>query len=176
MTSPRRTEQINAILTFALWASILGGWWPAGLVADAVDPNGRKNRVNEAAHDRALATYEEDLAAYEQELDRLDSITVYKTRTGERYHRSYHYRGRNYPIGLGSAIRSGLTPCGTCRPLYRQIPDRPVRPSKPKLLPRTFVGQSTFFSIWGLPIVVVIAFWNRQNILTWLSTRRDDDQ
>lgn len=158
MTSPQRTEQINAILTFVLWASILGGWWPAGLVADAVDPNGQKNRANQAA-------YEEDLAAYEEELDGLDNITVFKTRTGERYHRPYHYRGRNDPVGLGSAIRSGLTPCGTCRPVFRQIPDRPT---KPKLLERTLVGHLTLFSIWGLPIVGVIVFWNREAILNWL--------
>ena len=136
MTSPQRTEQIDAILPFVLLASIIGGWWPAGLVADAIDPNGRKNKANEATHDQSLVTYEADLAAYEQELDQLDNITVYKTRTGERYHRPYHYRGRNYRIGLGSAIRSDLTPCGTCRPIYRQIPDRPVRPSKAKPLPR----------------------------------------
>jgi len=45
-------------------------------------------------------------------------ITVYITRTGERYHRgSCHHLARSkYPVSLRDAKRQGYTPCKVCRP------------------------------------------------------------
>ncbi len=54
---------------------------------------------------------------YEQKLNSLNNITVYVTSYGQRYHRSYHYRKRNYPIPLGDCILKGYTPCMVCNPI-----------------------------------------------------------
>lgn len=54
---------------------------------------------------------------YEQKLNSLNKITVYITSYGARYHRSYHYRNRNYPIPLGDCILKGYTPCMVCNPI-----------------------------------------------------------
>lgn len=45
-------------------------------------------------------------------------ITVYVTRTGEKYHRgSCHYLSRSkIPMTLSAAIRGGYEPCKVCRP------------------------------------------------------------
>lgn len=54
---------------------------------------------------------------YEQKLNSLNKTTVYITSYGERYHRSYHYRNRNYSIPLGDCILKGYTPCMVCNPM-----------------------------------------------------------
>lgn len=43
---------------------------------------------------------------------------VYRTRSGERYHRPScrHVRGKAIPLSLAQAEEMGLTPCGTCNP------------------------------------------------------------
>jgi hypothetical protein len=45
-------------------------------------------------------------------------ITVYVTRTGERYHRAscQHLRRSSIPMSLSEAKRAGYTPCKVCRP------------------------------------------------------------
>lgn len=44
--------------------------------------------------------------------------TVYRTRTGERYHRAdcQHVKGKAIPLTLAEAKERGLTPCKVCRP------------------------------------------------------------
>ena len=59
---------------------------------------------------------------YAESIAELKNIYVYKTRTGERYHRSYHYSDRNYKLSLYSAIHKGLTPCRVCNPISRTLP------------------------------------------------------
>lgn len=46
------------------------------------------------------------------------SITVYITRTGERYHRGncQHLSRSKYPVSLKDAKARGYTPCKVCRP------------------------------------------------------------
>lgn len=61
---------------------------------------------------------------YCEKISELKNIYVYKTRTGERYHRSYHYSNRNYKLSLYSALHQGLTPCQVCRPINRKLPPR----------------------------------------------------
>lgn len=47
-----------------------------------------------------------------------ESVTVYITDTGERYHRGscHHLRRSKHPVSLASAKRQGYTPCKVCRP------------------------------------------------------------
>jgi hypothetical protein len=66
--------------------------------------------------DKNYANYEAKVSQYKRKIDALNKIIVYKTRTGSRYHRGYHYHSRNYSIPLGDAITTGYTPCGVCRP------------------------------------------------------------
>ena len=61
---------------------------------------------------------------YSEKISELKNIYVYKTRTGERYHRSYHYSNRNYKLSLYSALHQGLTPCQVCKPISRKLPQR----------------------------------------------------
>jgi hypothetical protein len=42
--------------------------------------------------------------------------TVCITRTGKKYHKCYHYEGRNTEISLKEAKQLGYTPCGVCKP------------------------------------------------------------
>jgi hypothetical protein len=46
------------------------------------------------------------------------TITVYITRTGEKYHRAgcQHLRRSSIPITLTDAIKRGYAPCKVCRP------------------------------------------------------------
>jgi hypothetical protein len=41
--------------------------------------------------------------------------TVYKTRTGTKYHTSSHYPNST-PISLSDALKQGLGPCSVCKP------------------------------------------------------------
>jgi hypothetical protein len=54
---------------------------------------------------------------YAQNIEELKNINVYITRTGERYHKAYHYSDRDYKISLYSALHKGYTPCQVCRPI-----------------------------------------------------------
>jgi len=47
----------------------------------------------------------------------IDSLgqTVYKTRTGKKYHTSSHYPNST-PISLPDALKQGLGPCSVCKP------------------------------------------------------------
>lgn len=42
--------------------------------------------------------------------------TVYKTRTGSKYHTSSHYSTSSTPISLDEASKLGLGPCAVCKP------------------------------------------------------------
>ena len=44
------------------------------------------------------------------------SGTVYVTPSGEKYHRAYHYHGRDSPVSLYEATEQGYEPCLVCRP------------------------------------------------------------
>ena len=44
------------------------------------------------------------------------SPTVYITQTGKKYHRPYHYFGRNSPVSLYEAVEQGYEACLICRP------------------------------------------------------------
>ena len=61
---------------------------------------------------------------YAESIAELKNIYVYKTRTGERYHRSYHYSDRNYKLSLYSALKQDLTPCQVCNPSSRILPQK----------------------------------------------------
>src|SRR5947209_7729097 len=54
-------------------------------------------------------------AAHRQELIR-QSGAVYVTPSGEKYHRAYHYHGRNSPVSLYEATEQGYESCQVCRP------------------------------------------------------------
>lgn len=43
-------------------------------------------------------------------------VTVCITRTGTKYHRCYHYQGRNTPISLKEAKKMGYSACKVCKP------------------------------------------------------------
>jgi len=45
-----------------------------------------------------------------------NSPTVFVTSTGEKYHRAYHYRGRNFAISLFEADEKGYKQCRVCHP------------------------------------------------------------
>ncbi len=72
------------------------------------------------------------------------SSTVYKTRTGKRYHERYHYSKRNYPTDLFTAYYElGLTPCLVCTPPEPEFSKEPAAPNAHKLLlliPVFFIG------------------------------------
>ena len=70
------------------------------------------------------------------------SPIVYITSTGKKYHRVYHYHGRNFPISLFEASERNFTPCMTCHP-----PNVPEFPNKPKFYLYNWVLVSIGFSI-----------------------------
>ena len=55
------------------------------------------------------------------------SPTVYVTATGAKYHRAYHYSGRNYPMDLFTAIRH-YDPCLVCNPPIGNFNSPPINP------------------------------------------------
>ncbi len=61
---------------------------------------------------------------YYADVIRLKNIDVFKTRTGERYHRGYHYSKRNSRVDLYTALKKGLTPCQVCKPIRATLPAR----------------------------------------------------
>jgi len=66
--------------------------------------------------DDNYAGYKTKVVQYERKIEGLNRVVVYKTLTGERYHRAYHYSSRNHSIPLGNAIKNGYTPCRVCKP------------------------------------------------------------
>jgi hypothetical protein len=104
--------------------------------------------------DNNYARYQREVFQYNQKIADLNRITVYKTSTGSRYHRGYHYRTRNYPIPLGEAIKSGYTPCAVCNPPSSAIHLR--RP--PKYEQPFWIGLSEFV-IWITGLGVIGGFY-----------------
>lgn len=102
-------------------------WWgmacaiPAGCVSTLTDPGYWQHRS-------ALQKHEIEFKKWEARLKELNSQAVYTTSHGTKYHRRYHYAGKNSPVGLGDAVRRGLDPCSVCRPPRADIGDKPSVP------------------------------------------------
>lgn len=74
-----------------------------------------------------------------------NSPIVYITRTGEKYHRAYHYYGRNSAISLFEADEKEYNPCGVCHP-----PFAPVYPDKPGFY---------FYNWFLMSVGISIVYW-----------------
>jgi len=70
------------------------------------------------------------------------SPVVYFTSSGKKYHRAYHYDGRNYPISLFEASEKNYTRCRICNP-----PNVPKYKGKPKFYLYNWVLVSFGISI-----------------------------
>jgi hypothetical protein len=70
------------------------------------------NLVNGNTDATLVASY----SAPDPQRDEL-KVTVYVTRTGEKYHRAscQHLRRSSIPMSLSEAKRAGYTPCKVCR-------------------------------------------------------------
>ncbi len=86
------------------------------------------------------------------------------TNTGARYHRCYHYRGRNTEISLFEAVEKGFTPCGTCRP--QPIPTYKGRPETPEFMFKNWIVVAIIFSVgyWLILWVIFRKHINQKNI------------
>jgi len=85
------------------------------------------------------------------------SPKVYITKTGEKYHRAYHYRGRNIEISLFEANEKGYDPCMVCLP-----PIAPEYDNKPKFYIYNWRTFSILISIlYWLPILYF--YWKNSN-------------
>lgn len=91
----------------------------------------------------SYVNYRVDLHNWEN-FNKNHTIRVYKTRTGSRYHKAYHYSNRNEPVDLFSAYYDlGLTPCHTCNPPDPNFTPKPKPPESKKmffLIPLYFIG------------------------------------
>ncbi len=85
------------------------------------------------------------------------SPTVCITIAGNRYHRCYHYRGRNIEISLFEAVEKGFTPCGTCRP--QPIP---IYKGKPEVTP--FIFKNWII----ISIIFSVGYW----LMYWVILRK----
>lgn len=77
-----------------------------------------------------------------------NSPTVYITSTGAKYHRGYHYHGRNYAISLFEADEKGYSSCRVCHP-----PIVPIYAGKPGFYFYNWFIISVIFSLlyWTIP-------------------------
>lgn len=65
-----------------------------------------------------------------REINIKNSPKVCITATGTKYHRCYHYSGRNKPISLFEAVEKKYEPCLTCTPpKILLINTKPLRPN-----------------------------------------------
>ncbi len=93
-----------------------------------------------------------------------NSPTVCITNTGVRYHRCYHYRGRNTQITLFEAVEQGYTPCGTCRP--QAVPVYTGRPQPPIFILKNWVVMSIILSVvYWLVFLIIIRITTNQKKL-----------
>lgn len=65
-----------------------------------------------------------------RELNIKYSPRVCITATGIKYHRCYHYAGRNKSISLFEAVEKGYEPCLTCSPpIIKTLNAKPLKPN-----------------------------------------------
>jgi len=83
------------------------------------------------------------------------SPTVYITSTGAKYHKGYHYDGRNYPISLFEADEKGYQPCKVCHP-----PPAPTYSGKPGFY---------FYNWFLMTIGISLIYWT---IFTQIITKK----
>jgi hypothetical protein len=77
-----------------------------------------------------------------------NSPTVYITKTGEKYHKRYHYYGRSHSISLIEAKEKGYLPCGTCKPPI--LVKNSVKPIAPVYYFQHWIIMSIIFSFFYL--------------------------
>lgn len=70
-----------------------------------------------------------------------NSPIVYITSTGEKYHKGYHYHGRNFSISLFEADEKGYVACRVCKPAIA-----PRYAGKPEFYFYHWIITTIFFS------------------------------
>lgn len=124
--------------------------WPVQWITNQLDPAF-------VEYQASLLEFESKNADYEAQIENLNEIRVYVTTYGEKYHRHYHYRTRNRPIGLGDALLKEMEPCRVCRPVF--LSDAPIKPDPPPPFRRSalwsFVAFVTWAALLALPIGLI---------------------
>lgn len=112
MKRPNAVLALSCVLCVVTAAIGFGGDHIAGLFRSGKTAQALAAQPAAEAAPPAAAVAEPDPQRDEQ------AVTVYVTRTGEKYHRgSCHHLSRSkYPVSLRDAKRRGYTPCKVCRP------------------------------------------------------------